>query len=211
MFVKDYMQKDPATICGESFLLEAVEYLHRRGVLTLPVMDGKKVIGVVTDRDVRKASPSSTHELHTFDMEYLLGKVRVSDIMTRMVVSVSPYATIEEATKLLHDRRIKGLPVVEEGELVGLITIKEILEFFSELFEKKEKAATIELKLNGETTNLARALEIITSHGANIVSAVTAPVERGSGLREVILHIEGEDVEGAKKDLMANNLVLKAA
>jgi CBS domain-containing protein len=52
MYVKDYMQKDPATICGEANLLEAADYLHRKGVLTLPVMDGKKVIGVVTDRDV---------------------------------------------------------------------------------------------------------------------------------------------------------------
>jgi CBS domain-containing protein len=128
-----------------------------------------------------------------------------------MVISISPDATVEEAAKLLHDRKIKGLPVIEDGELVGLITINEVLEFFAELFEKREKATALELKLNGEADNLATALEIITSHRANIVRAVTAPLEKGGYSREIILLIEGEDVDGAKRDLMSSNLLLEAA
>lgn len=210
MLVRDYMQKDPITICGETTLAEAAEFLHRKGVLTLPVMDGKKVIGVVTDRDIRKASPSSASQLHNYELDYLLAKVRVSDIMSRMVVSISPYATVEEAAKLLHDRKINGLPVVEDGELVGVITVSDVLEFFTSLFGKTERAAIVELKLNGETENLAQALKIIMTHGANIVSMVTAPTEKGSSTKEVIVGLECEDVESIKKDLLVSELLLSA-
>jgi acetoin utilization protein AcuB len=208
MFVRDYMQKEPATICGEATLLEAVDFLHTKEVLTLPVMDGDKVVGVVTDRDVRKASPSSAPKLHDHDMEYLLKKIKVSDIMSRMVVTVSPHATVEEAAKMLHDRKIKGLPVVDEGKLVGLITVNEVLEFFSELFEKNEGAATFELKLDGEAGNLMEALKIIVSHGGNIVNAMTAPIEKEGAGKEIILKVEGEDTEGIMKDLEAEHLLL---
>lgn len=211
MLVKDYMQKEPSTICGEATLVEAMDYIHREGVLTLPVLDGKKVIGIVTDRDIRKASSSSTRELHAHEIEYLLSRIKVADIMSRMVISVSPELTVEEAVKILHDRKIKGLPVMENGELVGLITVKEVLEFFAELFEKNEKTATFELKLNGDTDKLSKALEIITSHGGNIVGALTAPMGKGSHHKEIILHVEGEDVEGLKKELMGSDLLLAAA
>lgn len=211
MSVKDYMQKDPSTICGEASLPEAMDYLHHQGVVTLPVMDGKKVVGVLTDRDVRKAGSSSNPKLHTYDLEYLLSKVKVSDIMSRMVVSISPHDGVEEAAQLLHDRKISGLPVIENGELLGLITINEVLELFSSLFEKEEKSVNFELKLDSEGNNLSEALRVITEHGGNVKSVVTAPIEgKGSSAKEIILGIEGDDVEGIKNDLKMKDLILSA-
>ena len=210
MFVKNYMQKAPVTICGESTLPEAVEFLHNHGLLTLPVMDGNKVIGVVTDRDVVKAGSSSASLLHRYDLEYLMPKIKVSDIMSRMVVSVSPDMIMEEAAKILHDRKISGVPVMEDGELVGLLTINEVLEFFGSLFEHEEESYNFALKLDNEAESLAQAIQIVMSHGAVITSLVTAPAGKGKHGKELMLSLDCKDSDSIMQDFLSSDLLVNA-
>ena len=210
MLVRDYMRKDPCTISDRATILEARDIMQREGAHTLSVMEEKKVIGIVTEGAVSEAGPSSLGLLQDYEWNYLLPGVRVGDIMSRMVVSVSPYATIEDAAKLLLEKKIRDLPVLEDGELVGLITINDILCIFNSLSVETERVADIELKLDGETQSLTQALKIIVAHEANIISVETESVGKGVGSTEVILGIEGEDVCEIKKELLAEDLLLCA-
>jgi CBS domain-containing protein len=104
----------------------------------LPVVDGEKLVGIVTIADVLQAEPSSATTLSIFELNYLLAKVTIDQIMARDVVTVSASATIREAAKLMLDRDIGALPVIESDKLAGIITESDI---FRVLIEAPEEVA----------------------------------------------------------------------
>jgi acetoin utilization protein AcuB len=133
MRVEQWMNQDLVTVTPDESFRTAMHLIRQKGIRHLPVVEGKCLVGIVTDRDLRQAAPSGATSLSIHELHYILEKLSVREIMTKHVVSVRPDQTVEEAALLLLGHRIGGLPVVRDGELVGIITETDILQAFLQL------------------------------------------------------------------------------
>ncbi|MBI3328440.1 MAG: CBS domain-containing protein [Nitrospinae bacterium] len=126
------------TISPDQSLQMAKERMRKHGIRRLAVVRNGRLVGIVTDRDVRQAWASPATSLSTHELLYLLERVKVEEIMTPRVFTVTPDTPLLEAARLLHDRKIGGLPVVEGEDLVGIIAETDLLEALIELLEARE-------------------------------------------------------------------------
>jgi CBS domain-containing protein len=125
--VKDWMSREVVTAVPTMGLLDADALMRENKIRRLPVVENGRVVGIVTFGDVRGARPSQATSLSTWEMNYLLANLKLSEIMTRQPQTVSPEATIGEAADLMLTHRVSGLPVVDgDGQLVGVITESDI-------------------------------------------------------------------------------------
>jgi acetoin utilization protein AcuB len=133
MYVRDRMRRNVIAIAPDQSLRMARERMYKHGIRRLPVIHDGKLVGIITDRDVRQAWASSATALSTHELLYLLDRVTVGEVMTRDVITVTPDTPLAEAARLLHDHKIGGLPVVEGKAVVGIITETDLLEAFIDL------------------------------------------------------------------------------
>src|SRR5690606_15661023 len=124
---RDWMTPRVVTVTPDTTLSEAARLMETKMIRRLPVMEDGRLVGIVTYGDIREAQPSAATSLSIWELNYLLAKLRIAEIMTRDVITVSQNATIGEAAKLMLDHQISGLPVVDHnGDLVGIITESDI-------------------------------------------------------------------------------------
>jgi acetoin utilization protein AcuB len=125
--VRDWMTHNVVTVTPETTLTDAERLMVTKTIRRLPVLEDGRLVGIVTYGDIRKAQPSAATSLNIWELNYLLAKVRVSEIMTPDPITVSQNATIGEAAQLMLNNMISGLPVVDgQGDLVGIITESDI-------------------------------------------------------------------------------------
>ena len=127
MTIREIMTPSPYTATPDTSLPEAVELMRKGGFRRLPVVSGGQVVGMVTDRDLKEAKPSSATSLSVWELNYLVARVKIGEIMAQPVIEVRPTATLEEAAGLLLHHKIGGLPVTENGHLLGIVTITDVL------------------------------------------------------------------------------------
>lgn len=133
MHVEQWMNRDLVTVSPDESFRTAMHLIRQKGIRHIPVVEGKRLVGIVTDRDLRQASPSGATSLSIHELHYILERLTVRQVMTRQVVTIRPEQTVEEAALLLLGHRIGGLPVVRDGELCGIITETDILQAFLQL------------------------------------------------------------------------------
>ena len=127
MLIREWMTKDVITVTPDTSMLKASKLMKDHNIRRLPVLDGKHVVGIVSDRDIRAASPSKATTLDMHELYYLLSEVKVKDIMTSDPVTVYDTDAVDAAALLMENKGIGGLPVVDgSGELVGIITDHDI-------------------------------------------------------------------------------------
>ena len=192
MLVKEWMTASPQTVTSRTPVLEAMQMLRAGGYRRLPVLEGDKVVGIVTDRDLKEATPSRATTLSVYELNYLLSKLTVKEVMSAPATTVAPGNPVESAALLMEERKISGLPVVEEGRLVGIFTITDMLRAFVAVLGLREGGTRVTVSLPDEPGVLARVTEAAAP--ANIVAAVTAGVQQGKR-REVVLRVVGEDAQ----------------
>lgn len=123
--VRDWMTADPMTAPPTMTLPEALQVMARHNIRRLPIVDKGKLIGIVTRGDLRGAQPSRATSLSIYELHYLVGRITLDQIMTRDPLTVAAAATVQDAARLMLQRKIAGLPVVDQGKLVGIITESE--------------------------------------------------------------------------------------
>lgn len=138
--VRDWMTADPITVQVDTPLPEAHRLMTERHVRRLPVMDGDRLVGIVTRGDIRGAEASEATSLSVWELNYLLSKLTIDQVMTTEVLTVTPETTIGEAAKLMLDNKIAGFPVLENDRLVGIITESDIFRLLVE-YSPEETAA----------------------------------------------------------------------
>jgi acetoin utilization protein AcuB len=195
------MTKSPITIKRDDSFQTALNLLRQGGVRHLPVLEGKKLVGIVTDRDLRQASPSPATSLSIYEIKYLLDKVLVEDIMVKDLITVSPTATVEFAAKLLYENKIGALPTVnEKGELLGIITETDILETFVEATGLGAPSSRIEVEMEDKPGALAKVAQLIKKHNLNIISVMTIPAPT-KGKRIVVFRLATTDPSAVRKEI----------
>jgi acetoin utilization protein AcuB len=200
MLVRKKMHKDLVTVTKDEKMTVAKKVMKEKNIRHLPVVDGKKLIGLVTNMDIRKAEASPATSLEIRELHYLLDKLTVGEIMTRNVITISPDISIEEATTLLHDNKIGCLPVVEDGNLVGIITENDVMEILIEVMGMKEKGSRVEVIVDDKPGALAEITRIIKEHNVNITSLVTDAADE-PGKRLVVFKLKTFYFEPIKKAL----------
>ncbi len=200
MLVRKKMHKDLFTITKDERMTAAKKIMKEKNIRHLPVVDGKRLIGLVTNMDIRKAEASPATSLEIRELHYLLDKLTVGEIMTRNVITISPDISIEEATTLLHDNKIGCLPVVEDGNLVGMITENDVMEILIEVMGMKEKGSRLEVIVDDKPGALADITRVIKEHNVNITSVVTDLADE-PGKRLVVFKLKTFYFEPIKKAL----------
>jgi len=202
-FMREKIQRNPVTISPDASFFEARNLIHEKGVRHLPVVDKTgRLVGIVTDRDIREAAPSDATLLSVQELNYLLGKLKVSAFMTpkEKLVAITPDTLIEEAVQLMHDHKIGCLPVMEGDKLYGIFTETDALAHLVDVFGLKTKGTRLSVALEDKPGTMLGILEVIKNHNVNIISIVTASfiVE---GKRIAAIRIKTEDYENIVKDL----------
>jgi len=202
-FMREEIQKNPVTIGPEASFYEARNLIHEKGVRHLPVVDkSNTLVGIVTDRDIREAAPSDATLLSVQELNYLLGKLKVSSFMTPKdkLITITPDTLIEEAVQLLHDHKIGCLPVLEQGKLYGIFTETDALDHMVDIFGFKQKGTRLTLALEDKPGTMLGILEIFKKHNVNIISIVT-PSFIVEGKRIAAIRIRTEEYKDLVTEL----------
>ena len=127
MLVKNWMSKEVVTVDADDSMQNAIYILQEQNIKKLPVMEKGQIVGIITDRDLKKASPSDATTLDMHELLFLISKIKLRDLMKKPVYTVHPDYTVEEAASILLEKRISGLPVIyENNRLVGMITRSDL-------------------------------------------------------------------------------------
>jgi acetoin utilization protein AcuB len=171
MLVGSRMTPNPITIGPDVSIAEAMELMKRENVRRFPVVDkNRKMIGVVTQTDLLHASPSAATSLTMWEITYLLGQIKVREVMTRDVLSIGEDATLEEAARIMVNNKIGSLPVVRDGNPVGIITESDIFQVFLEMMGAREKGIRLTLLAPYVKGSMAQITSAITEAGGLILA-----------------------------------------
>ena len=200
MFVIDRMTKNPMTITTDTKIDEARNLMKTRGFRRLPVVDGGKLVGFISDRDIMAVAPSPATTLSKYEINSLLAKIEVGDIMQKSVVSVRSDATIEEAALLMYKNRIGGMPVVSSvGAVVGVITETDIFKAFVDVMGLTEGKTRLTLEVTDKIGVMKDIATIFSDSGLSIDSLVTC--KENNGKYEIIIRSDIPDVSDIKAKL----------
>ncbi len=204
MLVREWMTPDPVTVRGDTQVIEAMQRLREGGYRRLPVVDGDRLVGIVTDRDLKEATPSSATTLSVYELNHLLARMRVREIASAPVVTVTIGDEIELAALRMEEHRVSGLPVVDDGgTLRGILTITDVLRAFVAILGLREGGRRVTVDVPDEPGILARVAA--EAPPANIVAAVTAKVRAGA-TRSLVLRVAGDGADGYAERLRAAGL-----
>jgi acetoin utilization protein AcuB len=193
MLVQDWMTPAPLTVSKETPVLEAMRLLKERGFRRLPVVDGAKLIGIVTDKDLKDAMPSKATTLSVWELNYLLAKLTVQEVMVAPVKTCRSTDTLETAALTMQAAKVAGLPVLDAaGALIGMLTITDVLGALIQVMGLKEGGTRLTVELPDQPGSLERAARAVQP--ANIVSVAT--VGHANGSRQLVIRALGDTSEG---------------
>lgn len=187
MLVKDIMTSDVVTVGEDQSMLEAREILRGKNLVSLPVTDDlKRIRGIITVDDIGKASPSDSSTLSRYEANYLLGRLKVKDVMRRTVVTVDAEDTIEFVAYKLYKYRVNALPVVNnENRLCGIVSRSDIFRSIVEMMGMNRNCLRITIEAPDKVGVVAEISNIMKDDGINIISLVTK--QNGDGTAEVTI------------------------
>ena len=178
MIVASVMKRNPVFVRPDVSLTDAKALMEKEKIGKLPVLDkNDRLVGLLTRKDLAKASPSDATTLDIFEIGYLLSKLKVEKIMTKNVVSVQENEVVEEAARIMADNDVGCLPVLKGDLLVGIITESDLFHEFVDMFGARYNGVRITAILNEKPGQLATFTAFIAEAGGNIVSLVTSEAD----------------------------------
>jgi acetoin utilization protein AcuB len=184
---------------------EAIKLMKQHGIRMLPVLRGGQLVGVVTDRDLKRASASDATTLDVHEMLYLIAKIKVKSIMSKNPISVPPDLTVEETAEILLANRISGTPVVDrQGGLIGTITQTDIFRVLISLTGVGKRGIQLAFQIQDRPGSIKELADPIRRHGGRIVSILTSYEKVPEGFRKVYIRMYGLDrskLRGLKEEL----------
>lgn len=209
MAVKDFMTKKVVYISPDTTIAHAADKMREQGLHRLPVIENDKLVGLVTEGTIAEASPSKATSLSIFEMNYLLNKTKVKDVMIRQVITVSPFDSLEDAVYLMLKNKVGILPVVENEQVYGVITDRDVFKSFLEIAGYGEEGVRVRFVVNDEVGVLEKIIRLIVEENLNISNTVNIPRKDGKVVIEV--QIDGRfDAQYLQEKFEKNGLVVDA-
>jgi len=212
MLVNNWMSKNVITVDVNDSMQDALKHLKEHNIRMLPVMNKGKLVGIITDRDLKKASASDATTLEIHELLYLLTKIKIKDIMTSDVITVPPDFSVEETAQVLQKNRISGVPVVDaEGRLVGVITQSDLFRVLISLTGVGSGGIQFGFQLADRPGSIKEVADIIRLYGGRMVSILSSYDNVAEGYRKVYIRmhsIERLRLQMLIEDLRAKTVLL---
>lgn len=172
MFVYNRMTPNPITVNSTTTIADASEIMRKNKFRRLPVVDIGNLVGIITDRDLQEVSPSRATSLSIFELNYLLSKLQVKEVMTKNVITIQANATIEEAALLMYNNKLGGLVVVDDhSSVVGIITETDIFKCFVDVMGLPNGKTRITIKTKDNKVGMLHQITgVMAQMGINIDS-----------------------------------------
>jgi acetoin utilization protein AcuB len=186
------MTPNPFTVEETDTVTDAQSLMDREKIHRLPVIDHqKKLVGIISEKDLLKASPSPATTLTVYEMNNLLAKLKIGTVMSRNVITVTPDTLVEDAARLLVDRNVGGLPVMDGNKLVGIVTESDLFRLLIDLFGTRRKGLRLTLRVPERAGEIADMTKVITDAGGNIISLGSFS---GNDVTNAVLILKVEDI-----------------
>ncbi len=200
MLVRDYMSLNPITVGPQDSVGYALQLMKDHSIRRLPVISKDQIVGIVTRQDLLRASPSSASSLSIWEVNYLFPKIKISEVMTRQVITISPEAVLEKAALVMRENSISALPVVENNRLVAIITESDIFKALIDIFAFDRPGVRLTLAVEDEVGVLHNITEIISSLGINIITLAARRLD--SNRVNIMLRLQDNDISSVRKLLI---------
>lgn len=191
MFVKDCMTANPITISPSTPVLEAINILKKNKIRQLPVTDKNKLVGLVTRYELLTVTPSPATTLSVYEMNYLLSKMEVKEVMVKNPVTVQPSTTIEESALIMRDNKLDALLVTENDKLVGIITESDVFDQMINNFGLRKAGSRIVVETEDRVGVLAEVLDEVRNLGINLVGIAIA--EKSDRKVQIMIRVSTAD------------------
>ncbi len=191
MLVKGWMTADVITIDEDTPMMKASIIMKEKKIRSLPIVDKKrKLVGIVTDRDLRDASPSKATTLDVYELNYLISTIKIKDLMTKDLVFVRPDETVEFAAILMLENKISSLPVInDKGSLIGIITQTDIFKVLINITGVYTGGIQFAFSLEDRPDSIREVTDVIRSYGGRVVSILSTRETSEEGRHSVYIRI----------------------
>ncbi|HAY39213.1 MAG TPA: hypothetical protein DCY53_07615 [Desulfobacteraceae bacterium] len=194
MLVKNWMSKPAITIDAEASMNDAIKLLKNHNVKMLPVMEKGKLVGIVTDRDLKRASASDATSLEIHELLYLISKIKIKEIMTKKPITVPEDYTVEETAEILLKHNISGVPVIDQyRDVVGTISQNEIFRILISLTGAEKRGIQFGVEVEDRPGSIKEVTDIIREYGGRMASILTSYDMAPEGFRRVYIRMYGID------------------
>jgi len=201
MYIKEFMTTNVVTVSSNTSIADARKFMVTHNILRLPVVDKGKLVGIVSNRRIAEVSPSPATSLSIWELNYLLAKMTVKEIMIRDVVTIAPDATAEAALALAQERRVGALVVVDEGHLVGIVTTNDfVYRIMNPLLGLGKPGVRLHIYDCGATRKIEEVVRFINKHDLTI-EALHMDDSQARGTRDLIVQVDTEDPTKLIEDL----------
>jgi len=196
MLIKDWMARDVLTIDENTSVMRATRMMKENKVRRLPVLSHGKLVGMITDRDLKEASPAKTNSLDIHELHYLLAEMKVKDVMTPKLVRLDYGETLEKAAIVMLQNKISGLPIMDENDkLVGLLSETDVLRGFIHATGIADGTSHYIMDLPDRAGATTGIIDICRQHRAKLISVLTSYEEAAEGMKRVSLRISCPEEE----------------
>ncbi|MFH2133137.1 MAG: CBS and ACT domain-containing protein [bacterium] len=212
MLVKDWMSKEVITIDEDDSMRMAIKLMKEYKIRSLPVMKKGKLVGILSNGDIKRASASDATSLEIHEMKYLIDKILIRDIMVKHPITASPLQTVDEVADLLLKENISSAPVLDNaGNLIGIITKSDILKVMVSLSGSNRRGIDFGFEIPDAPGSIKEITDIFRSYGGRLASILISYRQAPAGSRHVyirVYHVNRRELEALKSDLFSKFKVL---
>ena len=200
MLVREWMASDVLTVDENTSMMKALHLMKESNIRRLPVMARGSLVGIISDRDLKEASPSKATTLDVHELYYLLAEIKVKEIMTKNPVTIGADETVERAAVIMLEHKVSGLPVLnKKKELVGVITQSDVFRAFVNITGIYKGGVQFAFSLDDKPGSIKEVADTIREHGGRMVSILSSTDMVTEGTRNVYIRVRGMEAEDLKK------------
>ncbi|MBI4619254.1 MAG: CBS domain-containing protein [Desulfobacterales bacterium] len=200
MLVKNWMSKDVITVDIDDSMKTAIKLMEDYNIRRIPVLKKDRLKGIVSYLDINRESASQANALAVSELNYLIEKIKVKDIMSANPKTISPHDTVEEAAVVMLEQKIGSLPVIDSnGKLIGIITESDIFKVIISMTGIKQGGIQFAFNLPDKSGSIKEVADVFRSYGGSMLSIMTSYEHAEEGYRQVYIRMKNIDREGLNK------------
>lgn len=202
MLVRNWMTEELVTANPDTSLLKLGKMMRDHDIRRIPIVDKNNIlVGIVSDRDVRDASPSKATTLDMYEMHYLLAEIKARDIMTPKPFTIKPTDTVEKAAMIMLDHKIGGLPVVDaDNRILGIISEQDVFKVLVITTGIREGGFQLALSIPNRQGAMRPVFDLLRQHGARIISVLST--NNDAGERNIFVRLKEMESRQAEENLV---------
>jgi len=190
MLVKNWMSQPAITVNEKDSMHDAIKIIKENKISILPVMKKKLLVGIITDRDLKRASASDATCLEIHELLYLISKIKINDIMSRTPITVPPDFSVEETAEILLKNKISGVPVVDnQGHVLGVITQNDLFKVLIALTGVEKRGIQFAFLIEDRPGSIKEIADVIRNYDGRMVSILTSYEQAPAGYRQLYLRV----------------------